>query len=134
MVRRVLVVEDNEDWRAIMALFLTRMGYEVVQATDGAEAIQKALDELPDLILMDHKLPKMSGLEAAERIKENPSTTTIPVVLCTAFGPEAYKNHPIVSSLAEIVQKPIKLDAFQALVQKYLTPSNPIRILDSQAV
>ncbi|MGH9857115.1 MAG: response regulator [Acidobacteriota bacterium] len=134
MVRRVLVVEDNEDWRAIMSLFLTRMGYEVVQATDGIEAIQKATGERPDLILMDHKLPKMSGLEATARIKENPSTTDIPVVLCTAFGPEAYKNNPIVNSLAEIVQKPIRLEAFQALVQKYLPSLNPINIADSQAV
>jgi CheY-like chemotaxis protein len=134
MVRRVLVVEDNEDWRAIMCLFLTRMGYEVVQATDGIEAVEKAAGEHPHLILMDHKLPKMSGLDATAQIKENPSTSNIPVVLCTAFGPEAYKNNPIVNSLAEIVQKPIRLEAFQALVQKYLPSLKPISIADSQAV
>src|SRR5918992_2911530 len=87
MSRRVLVVEDNDDWRAIMALFLTRMGCNVVQATDGLQAIEKATGELPHLILMDLKLPKMSGLEATAQIKKNPATTDIPVVLCTAFGP-----------------------------------------------
>jgi CheY-like chemotaxis protein len=120
MSRRVLVVEDNDDWRAIMALFLTRMGYKVVQATDGVEAIEKAAGELPHLILMDLKLPKLNGLEATAQIKENPATTDIPVVLCTAFGPETYENNPTVNYLAEVVQKPIKLDVFQALVQKYL--------------
>jgi CheY-like chemotaxis protein len=120
MKRRVLVVEDNDDWRAIMALFLTRLGYNVVQATNGIEAIEKATSELPDLILMDLKLPKLSGLEATAQIKENPATTDIPVVLCTAFGPEAYENNPTINYLAEIVQKPIKLDVFQALVQKHL--------------
>lgn len=124
MGQRVLVVEDNDDWRAIMALFLTRMGYNVVQATDGVEAIEKAVGELPNLILMDLKLPKLSGLEATAQIKENPATTDIPVVLCTAFGPEAYKDNPIVKYLAEVVQKPIKLDAFQDLVQKYLPLSS----------
>lgn len=120
MKPRVLVVEDNDDWRAIMALFLMRLGYNVVQATNGLEAIEKAASELPDLILMDLKLPKLSGLEATAQIKENPATTDIPVVLCTAFGPEAYENNPTINYLAEIVQKPIKLDVFQALVQKHL--------------
>jgi CheY-like chemotaxis protein len=123
MAQRVLVVEDNDDWRAIMSLFLTRMGYSVVQATNGVEAIEKAAGELPHLILMDLKLPKLSGLEAAAQIKENPATMNIPVVLCTAFGPEAYKDNPIVKRLAEVVQKPIKLDTFQGLLQKYLPSS-----------
>lgn len=134
MVHRVLVVEDNEDWLAIMALLLTRMGYKVVQAMDGVEAVEKAAGELPHLILMDHKLPKLSGLEATAQIKENPATMDIPVVLCTAFGPEAYKDDPIVTSLAEVVQKPIKLDNFQALVQKYLPASTNTEIADSQPV
>jgi CheY-like chemotaxis protein len=125
MSRRVLVVEDNDDWRAIMALFLTRMGYKVLQATDGLEAIEKAVDELPHLILMDLKLPKLSGLEATAQIKGNPATMDIPVVLCTAFGPEAYENNPTVKYLAEVVQKPIKLEVFQALVQKYLPLPTP---------
>ena len=125
MKQRVLVVEDNDDWRAIMALFLTRLGYSVVQASNDAEAVEKAKGELPDLILMDLKLPKLSGLEATARIKENPATTSIPVVLCTAFGPEAYANNPTVNCLAEIVQKPIKLDVFQALVEKYLPLPTP---------
>jgi hypothetical protein len=55
-------------------------------------------------------------------------------VLCTAFGPEAYKDDPIVTSLAEVVQKPIKLDIFQALVQKYLPASTTTGIADSQSV
>jgi two-component system, cell cycle response regulator DivK len=134
MVHRVLVVEDNEDWLAIMALLLTRMGYKVVQAMDGVEAVEKAAGELPHLILMDLKLPKLSGLEATAQIKENPATMDIPVVLCTAFGPEAYKDDPIVTSLAEVVQKPIKLDNFQALVQKYLPASTTTEIADSQPV
>lgn len=120
MVRRILVVEDNNDWRALMSLFLTRLSYSVIQARDGVEAVEKAVTELPHLILMDFKLPKLSGLEATAQIKQNPVTMNIPVVLCTAFGPESYKNEPLVNYVAEVVQKPIKLHAFQDLVQKYL--------------
>jgi CheY-like chemotaxis protein len=120
MARRILVVEDNDDWRALMSLFLTRLSYRVIQASDGVEAIEKASNDLPHLILMDLKLPKLNGLEATAQIKQNPVTMNIPVVLCTAFGPESYKNDPLVSYVAEVVQKPIKLNVFKGLVQKYL--------------
>jgi len=120
MARRILVVEDNDDWRALMSLFLTRLSYCVIQATNGVEAIEKAVNDLPHLILMDLKLPKLNGLEATARIKKNPATMNIPVVLCTAFAPESCKNDPLVSYVAEVVQKPIKLNVFKALVQKYL--------------
>jgi CheY-like chemotaxis protein len=123
MSRRILVVEDNDDWRALMSLFLSRLSYRVIQASDGVEAIEKASNDLPHLILMDLKLPKLNGLEATAQIKQNPVTMNIPVVLCTAFGPESYKNDPLVSYVAEVVQKPIKLNVFEGLVQKYLPPS-----------
>jgi CheY-like chemotaxis protein len=123
MAQRVLVVEDNADWRAIMVLILTRLGYAVLQATDGIDAIEKAVSEHPHLIIMDYRMPKMNGLEATTALKRNPLTKDIPVVICTAVGPEAYKNTDLVNYAAEIVQKPVKLQAFQALVQKYLASS-----------
>ncbi len=120
MVRRILVVEDNDDCRQIIALFLSRMGCEVIHASNGLEGIEKAVDQHPDLILMDLKLPKLGGIEATSRLKEIPVTRMIPVVVCTAFGPEAYKNTPLVDNAAEIVQKPVKLETFHRMVEKYL--------------
>jgi len=120
MDQRVLVVEDNNDWRAMLALILGRLGYSVVEATDGSEAIEKALREHPQLIIMDHRMPKMNGLEATAALKGNPITKDIPIVICTAVGPEAYKNTELVNYAAEIIQKPVKLQVIQALVQKYL--------------
>jgi CheY-like chemotaxis protein len=123
MAQRVLVVEDNADWRAIMALILARLGCTVLQATDGSDAIEKAVSEHPQLIIMDYRMPKMNGLEATTALKGNPVTKDIPVVICTAVGPEAYKNTALLTYAAEIVQKPVKLQVFQALVQKYLGSS-----------
>ena len=120
MVRRILVVEDNDDCRQIIALILSRMGCEVIHASNGLEGVEKALNQHPDLILMDLKLPKLGGIEATSRLKENPATRQIPVVICTAFGPEAYKNTPLADNAAEIVQKPVKLETFNRMVKKYL--------------
>lgn len=120
MAQRVLVVEDNDDWRAIMALIFARLGYTVLQATDGSDAVEKAVSEHPHLIIMDYRMPKMNGLEATTALKGNPVTKDIPVVICTAVGPEVYKNTELVKYAAEILQKPVKLQVFQAIAQKYL--------------
>ena len=120
MVQRVLVVEDNDEWRAIMALIFARLGYTVLQAVDGSEAVEKAVSERPHLIIMDYRMPKMNGLEATTALKGNPVTKDIPVVICTAVGPEVYKNTELVNFAAEILQKPVKLQVFQAIAQKYL--------------
>ena len=120
MARRVLVVEDNDDCRQLIALFLSRMGCDVITATNGIEGVEKAVLERPQLILMDLKLPKLGGIEATSQLKENPATREIPVVICTAFGPEAYQDTALLDHAAEIVQKPIKLEIFQRLLVKYL--------------
>jgi CheY-like chemotaxis protein len=106
-----------------MALYLSRMSCEVIQATNGLEGIEMAVNEHPDLILMDLKLPKLSGIEATSQLKENPATGGIPIVVCTAFGSEAYRDTPLLSHAAEIVQKPIKLETLQRLIEKYLPRS-----------
>ncbi|MDH3445993.1 MAG: response regulator [Deltaproteobacteria bacterium] len=124
MVRRILVVEDNDDCRQIIALYLSRMGCDVIQATNGLEGVEMAVNQHPDLILMDLKLPKLGGVEATTQLKENPVTSEIPVVICTAFGPEAYKDTPLGAKAAEIIQKPVKLETFHRMVEKYL-PSQP---------
>jgi twitching motility two-component system response regulator PilH len=120
MAQRVLVVEDNDDWRAIMALIFRRLGCTVLQATDGADAVAKAISELPQLIVMDYRMPRMNGLEATAALKQNPLTKDIPVIICTAVGAEVYQNSELVKYAAEILQKPVKLQVFQALAQKYL--------------
>jgi CheY-like chemotaxis protein len=123
MIARVLIVEDNNDCRAMLALFLTRIGYAVIQASDGLEGIEQAISGQPQLILMDLIMPRMSGVEATMQLKERPITKDIPIIIYTAFGSEVYNNSKLVECAVEIAQKPIKLVKLQALLQKYLPPA-----------
>jgi two-component system cell cycle response regulator DivK len=82
--KRILIVEDNSDSRDLLALLLTRSGYEVAEATTGLAAIEQTRVTRPDLIIMDLGLPGITGDEATARLKADPSTRDIPVIVNTA--------------------------------------------------
>ena len=71
MPRKILIVEDNEDNRELAVKVLRNKGFETVEAVDGEQAIEKAVSEKPDLILLDISLPKLNGYEVAKRLKEH---------------------------------------------------------------
>ncbi len=84
--RTILVADDEPDNRAIMAAALAASGYRVCEAAGGAQAVELALRELPDLILLDMSMPGVSGWEAVRRIKAMPQTRNIPVFAFTAYA------------------------------------------------
>lgn len=86
MAKRVLVIEDQEDNRAILRDLLSAAGFDLIEAVNGAEGVAKAAAERPDLILMDIQMPVMDGYEATRRIKADPATTAIPVVAVTSYA------------------------------------------------
>lgn len=86
MTKKILVVEDTEDNRQILRDLLSMAGYEMVEAYDGAEGVQKAAEHKPDLILMDIQMPVMDGYEATRRIKANPDLKSIPIVAVTSYA------------------------------------------------
>jgi len=83
---RVLVVDDYPDAREMYGEYLEYCGFEVVQASNGMEALQRALDTAPDIILMDLSLPVMDGWEATRRLKADKRTENIPVVALTGHA------------------------------------------------
>src|SRR5437870_13492373 len=83
---RVLVVDDYPDAREMYGEYLEYSGYDVIQAANGVEALQRAVDEAPDIILMDLSLPVMDGWEATRRLKADSRTATIPVVALTGHA------------------------------------------------
>ena len=85
--QKILIVEDDADGRELFALHIRRLGYEVFEAATGLEALDQARAVHPDLILMDLALPKMPGYEATARLKADPSTRDIPVIVqhCTSI-------------------------------------------------
>ena len=86
MIPTILVADDDKDNRAIMSAALTAAGYRVLLACDGLEAIDAALRERPDLILLDMSMPRLSGWDAIKRLKSAPQTAAIPVFAFTAHA------------------------------------------------
>ena len=84
--RRVLLVDDYPDAREMYSEYLKLSGFDVVEATNGVEALQRAIDTSPDIILMDLSLPVMDGWEATRRLKEDTRTASIPVVALTGHA------------------------------------------------
>jgi len=86
MSKKILVVEDQEDNRQILRDLLSSAGYEMSEAGDGQEALKEVAKNRPDLILMDIQLPIMDGYEATRRIKADPETRAIPIVVVTSYA------------------------------------------------
>lgn len=86
MAKKILVVEDEATLQNAMVEVLTQSGYETLSALDGELGFNLATKELPDLILLDIILPKMDGFEVLKRLKANPKTENIPVIILTNLG------------------------------------------------
>jgi two-component system cell cycle response regulator DivK len=84
--KTILHIEDNEFNRKIVRDLLARTGYRLLEAVDGERGVTTALQELPDLILVDIQLPKISGLEATRRLRADPRTAHIPIIAITSFA------------------------------------------------
>lgn len=82
--KRVLVVDDERHIVRLVQVNLERQGYEVITAYDGVECLEKAKSEKPDLIVLDVMMPRMDGFEALQRLKSDPETSYIPVIMLTA--------------------------------------------------
>ena len=83
MSKKVLVADDEAHIRHVLSLKLRNAGYEVVTATDGEEALEVCLSDLPDLVCTDFQMPYLSGLELCRRLRENEHTREVPVLLLT---------------------------------------------------
>ena len=86
MTKRILIIEDQEDNRAIMRDLLSTAGYELIEAADGEEGVKLAEKERPDLILMDIQLPIIDGYEATRRIKAIVELKSIPIIAVTSYA------------------------------------------------
>ena len=86
---KILVAEDERDIRDLIAFTLKFAGYEIITANNGEEAVQFTKKELPDLVITDVRMPKMTGYEACKQIKADPATSHIPVVFLSAKGQES---------------------------------------------
>ena len=106
-ISTVLVVDDNPQNLELLLAYLEDVDCKTVSATEGAEAVDKAKQILPDLILLDVMMPKMSGFEVCKRLKNDPRTTDIPIIMVTALSELGDIERAIDSGTDDFLSKPV---------------------------
>ena len=125
MVAKVLIVEDNPQNMKVATMSLRPQGYEIVQAVDGEEAIEMAVKELPDLILMDIQLPKMSGLDATRKLRQMPAFEKVPIVALTAYAMKGDKEKTAQAGCNYYLSKPVNTRELRQVVADLLAGKTP---------
>ena len=118
-LKTILIVEDVELNRDLLIQLLEDR-YRVVVAADGEDAIERASDESPDLILMDLSLPGMDGWELTRRLKKNIATCHIPIIALTAYGKQGDAERAHEAGFAEFVAKPVSTRELPAIIRKHV--------------
>jgi CheY-like chemotaxis protein len=124
-----LVVEDFEDSRFMMRRLLEMAGYSVLEASDGEQAVQMAVESHPVLILMDLSLPKLDGLSATRQIRQKRGLKTIPIVAVSAHDSPESRTEALAAGCDEYITKPIDFDHLNALLQRFVPTSKNSRTL-----
>jgi two-component system cell cycle response regulator DivK len=121
----ILLVEDNEDNRAIYRTILAYGGFTVIEAVDGEEAIEQARRELPALILMDISIPKIDGWQATRTLKLDPSTRHIPVIALTAHALASDQDRAVEAGCDGYLAKPVEPRRVLEEVRRLLARISP---------
>ena len=119
-MKTILYVEDNEYNRKIVRQLFSTSSYRLVEAHDGEDGVAAAQKELPDLILMDVQLPKMSGLDATRALKADARTKDIPVIIITSFALSGDREKAAEAGATNYLAKPYSPRELMAMVRQYL--------------
>ena len=119
MTKRILIVEDQEDNRAILRDVLSRAGYDLIEAFNGEDAVRLAQNEQPDLILMDIQLPGIDGFEATRRIKAIIDLKSIPIIAVTSYALSGDEARARAAGCDAFVAKPFSPRELLARVREY---------------
>jgi len=118
--KKILVVDDNQDSRELVVKVLKNKGYEIIEATDGEEAIEKAVGEKPDLILLDISIPKLNGYEVTRRLKSREEFKEVPIVALTAHAMKGDRAKALEAGCEGYISKPINIRELPDQVRSYL--------------
>lgn len=121
---RILVVEDNPMNVDMLARRLQKRGFEILTTQDGASAVELAITQQPDLILMDLSLPIMDGWEATSRIKADPRTKSIPIIALTAHAVAGDRERGLAAGCDEYETKPVNFASLTNKMRQLLNPAS----------
>jgi DNA-binding response OmpR family regulator len=107
MTPRILIVDDDDGLRHLMRLVLRREGFEVIEAADGAEALARAYDSHPTLVLLDVMMPGLDGFEVCRKLRSDQRTHRLPIVFVSAIGDIKHRNELLKLGADDCIQKPI---------------------------
>src|SRR5437764_2595341 len=119
-IKKILVADDESHILAVVSLKLRNAGFEVVTARDGAEALEMAQQEHPDLLITDYHMPQLSGLELCQRLKQDPATSRIPAIMLTARGYHLEPHDTEESGILRMLSKPFSPRELLATVNEVL--------------
>ena len=123
--KKVLIVEDEGDWRELLRRVISRSGYEVIEVNSGVKAIDQAMAVHPDLILLDLGLPgRMSADQIIGELKMNSSTNDIPVIVQTTDNDQTRLRHAMEAGAKQVLVKPFDLSELPAILRKHLASQN----------
>src|SRR5512138_3607353 len=108
MAPKILVADDDIDILDLIKFTLSNEQYEVIECQDGEEALRRTLDEKPDLVILDINMPKMLGFEVCEKIRENPETCLVPIIMLTSLSKTKDRLTGIKLGADEYIVKPFE--------------------------
>ena len=118
--RKILVVDDNQDSRELVVKLLKNKGYQMIEAVDGEDALQKAFAERPDLILMDISIPKLDGYEVTRRLKSQEGFKDTPIIALTAHAMKGDMEKALYAGCKGYITKPINIHELPEQIKHYL--------------
>jgi two-component system, cell cycle response regulator DivK len=119
-MKRILIADDKATSRELLRTVLERQGYEVMEAADGEEALQKALAETPDLILLDLQMPRRSGYEVLCELKKDPRHAALPIIALTASAMQGDRERALAAGFTGYLAKPVALVQLREEIQRLL--------------
>ena len=118
--KKILVVDDNQDNRELVVKILKSMGYQMIEAIDGEDALKKAFAEKPDLILMDISIPKINGYEVTRRLKSQADFKDTPIIALTAHAMKGDREKAIEAGCEGYISKPFNIHELPDQIKTYL--------------
>ena len=125
MAKKVLVIDDEEDFRVLINDVLSEKGYEVVLASDGMEGIEKAKESRPDVCLVDWMMPELDGKAFIQKLRQIPGFEGIPAIMLTTLDSDDRKMEALAFGAADYICKPFRFEALVETIEKALSQKTP---------